>query len=346
MTAAELTSWDDVASDASTGPSFSRLLSTCSLASDLPSTTCSSARDVPRQKKRLAEKTRIMFAKTEMCRYFEQGMCRRGEACSFAHGTDELQVRPNFTNTTMCIFWAKNRCNKGDACEFAHGKEELRDAPDTTVPMTSRAKRPSDDGVPVARSDPQSKSSVTLPEAPQTSTSTAPATQSHCPRCITLGITANAHFCVHCGGALVSGPMPSKSSTQPGAHKLLHARRQGAAKPKRLPLTAPPEEATAAVAAGAVSPEHTWCDPTSWWHTSSLSEPILMPVLVDFAYVSSASQDANRGSSHADVDSADLERLGAPGGVTCPYSGDFAGYDPHSLANMLTTMAQQQEYED
>ncbi|KAF4661371.1 hypothetical protein FOL47_006732 [Perkinsus chesapeaki] len=66
--------------------------------------------------------------KTKMCTYFLRGKCKFGKECSYAHGSTELQARPNFYKTKMCN---KPKCNNW-ACPYAHSIYELRDPPPST----------------------------------------------------------------------------------------------------------------------------------------------------------------------------------------------------------------------
>ena len=99
--------------------------------------------------------------KTSLCKFYkedEEGSCRMGERCIFAHGEDELKKSPypyqqnngyqhqnngynnyrnnnneggyqrNFNNkkTVECRFFKEGDCKYGDNCNYAHGVEELR----------------------------------------------------------------------------------------------------------------------------------------------------------------------------------------------------------------------------
>lgn len=74
--------------------------------------------------------TRILkrgqFSKTAMCKYFMQGRCQKGDECSFAHGTLELQVRPNLDKTSMCRVQLNGGKCTDPVCTFAHHPSELR----------------------------------------------------------------------------------------------------------------------------------------------------------------------------------------------------------------------------
>lgn len=73
--------------------------------------------------------------KTEMCRPFqEHGVCKYGEKCQFAHGTDELRSvnrHPKY-KTDMCrTYHSVGFCPYGPRCHFIHALDELRPAPTT-----------------------------------------------------------------------------------------------------------------------------------------------------------------------------------------------------------------------
>lgn len=73
---------------------------------------------------------RAIFTKTDMCTFFVQGRCARGEACEFAHGKEQLQQRPDLYKTQLCVDWLRtDTCRTGTLCRFAHGSCELRAVP-------------------------------------------------------------------------------------------------------------------------------------------------------------------------------------------------------------------------
>jgi hypothetical protein len=63
--------------------------------------------------------------KTKFCSFFQEGRCRRGKKCGFAHDREELGSQPDLTKTSMCKEWLSGTCNFVK-CRFAHGKHELR----------------------------------------------------------------------------------------------------------------------------------------------------------------------------------------------------------------------------
>ena len=46
--------------------------------------------------------------KTTICRNWQQGYCKRGDQCGFAHGNEELRQPP------VCKYWKTGDCKKGD----------------------------------------------------------------------------------------------------------------------------------------------------------------------------------------------------------------------------------------
>lgn len=67
------------------------------------------------------------FRKTELCTFYVQGRCMRGDVCEFAHGEEDLQPLPDFTKTSLCWKWLQGRCpHQKKACRFAHGPNDLR----------------------------------------------------------------------------------------------------------------------------------------------------------------------------------------------------------------------------
>merc|ERR1712232_1251339 len=83
--------------------------------------------------------------KTVLCKWFkENGTCDRGDACTFAHGMDDISGfntkgggaappdsksgsdRSTPYKTLLCKWFKENgTCERGDACAFAHGAGEI-----------------------------------------------------------------------------------------------------------------------------------------------------------------------------------------------------------------------------
>ncbi|CAE8626979.1 unnamed protein product [Polarella glacialis] len=72
--------------------------------------------------------------KRTLCRHHQLSKCVAGSACSFAHGTEDLQKHEpskpqpeeRRLKTQICDNDKKGYCFHGEACWFAHGKEQLR----------------------------------------------------------------------------------------------------------------------------------------------------------------------------------------------------------------------------
>merc|ERR1711972_146490 len=86
------------------------------------------------------ELKQIFNYKTVLCSFWmQQGSCHRGNACTFAHGEEDLAANPDDGGgrsqaakqlfnykTVLCKEWSSlGRCPRGDSCTFAHGEEEL-----------------------------------------------------------------------------------------------------------------------------------------------------------------------------------------------------------------------------
>mmetsp|Transcript_84500 Transcript_84500/g.234299 ORF Transcript_84500/g.234299 Transcript_84500/m.234299 type:complete len:387 (-) Transcript_84500:378-1538(-) len=67
------------------------------------------------------------FRRTQLCRFYQEGTCMRGDACSFAHGVRLLVPKPDLYKTQFCkAFKRKGTCPRGIDCQFAHSWGELR----------------------------------------------------------------------------------------------------------------------------------------------------------------------------------------------------------------------------
>ncbi|EPT31246.1 zinc finger (CCCH type) motif-containing protein [Toxoplasma gondii ME49] len=72
---------------------------------------------------------RVMFSKTKICPWFEQGKCLRGDLCNYAHCRAELRVLPVVKK--LCLSYLKvGRC-RNPHCSFAHSTEEVEDSKKT-----------------------------------------------------------------------------------------------------------------------------------------------------------------------------------------------------------------------
>ncbi|XP_020795030.1 mRNA decay activator protein ZFP36L1a [Boleophthalmus pectinirostris] len=74
--------------------------------------------------------------KTELCRPFEEnGSCKYGDKCQFAHGIHELRSlsrHPKYKTELCRTFHTIGFCPYGPRCHFIHNAEERRGPPQTT----------------------------------------------------------------------------------------------------------------------------------------------------------------------------------------------------------------------
>lgn len=89
----------------------------------------------------------VVCAKTKLCLFFKQGICRRGRSCTFAHSDAELRPCPNLKRTRLCAnIFNGGKCERGKKCKFAHSEAQLRmlapgqSASYETVPRAQRAR--------------------------------------------------------------------------------------------------------------------------------------------------------------------------------------------------------------
>jgi len=74
------------------------------------------------------ENTHI-FDKTRLCKFYAKGKCKRGQACTFAHGESQVQPQPDFFRTQLCADFVRSGvCKSGSGCGYAHSPHELRRA--------------------------------------------------------------------------------------------------------------------------------------------------------------------------------------------------------------------------
>jgi len=91
--------------------------------------------------------------KRTLCKFFQEGTCRRGNSCGFAHGEEEIGqvIEPSRTlslssgaavpathiggagvasskKRTACKFWLAGKCKSGTHCTFAHGEHRIAKA--------------------------------------------------------------------------------------------------------------------------------------------------------------------------------------------------------------------------
>ncbi|KAF7710665.1 mRNA decay activator protein ZFP36L2-like [Silurus meridionalis] len=86
--------------------------------------------------------------KTELCRPFEEnGACKYGEKCQFAHGYHELRSlsrHPKYKTEPCRTFHTIGFCPYGPRCHFIHNAEERRPAPanaNTSMPPELKSNR-------------------------------------------------------------------------------------------------------------------------------------------------------------------------------------------------------------
>lgn len=63
--------------------------------------------------------------KTVLCKHFANGRCDYGNKCVFAHGPEDLQVKPFSHKTVICKYYLNGTCRFGKKCRFAHGNRDL-----------------------------------------------------------------------------------------------------------------------------------------------------------------------------------------------------------------------------
>jgi len=94
-------------------------------------------RDAPTEEARQhleAANSAALLDKTKLCKFFAKGLCRRGHACTFAHGKRQIRPQPDLFRTQMCNdFISSGFCRFGDTCRYAHSSEEVR-APEVKAP--------------------------------------------------------------------------------------------------------------------------------------------------------------------------------------------------------------------
>uniref|UniRef100_A0A672K1G1 mRNA decay activator protein ZFP36 n=1 Tax=Sinocyclocheilus grahami TaxID=75366 RepID=A0A672K1G1_SINGR len=77
--------------------------------------------------------------KTELCRPFEEnGACKYGEKCQFAHGYHELRSlsrHPKYKTEPCRTFHTIGFCPYGPRCHFIHNADERRPAPSNAKSM-------------------------------------------------------------------------------------------------------------------------------------------------------------------------------------------------------------------
>ena len=59
--------------------------------------------------------------KTQLCQFYLDGFCKKGDKCLFAHGEDQLRKIP--VQTKKCMY-GRRYCKFGDACRFIHEDDQ------------------------------------------------------------------------------------------------------------------------------------------------------------------------------------------------------------------------------
>ena len=64
--------------------------------------------------------------KIELCKYYQQGHCSKGDNCSFAHGEHELENIKEYEphSNVICKYFLQGYCGRGYACNFSHNLEQ------------------------------------------------------------------------------------------------------------------------------------------------------------------------------------------------------------------------------
>mmetsp|Transcript_12331 Transcript_12331/g.28929 ORF Transcript_12331/g.28929 Transcript_12331/m.28929 type:complete len:456 (+) Transcript_12331:120-1487(+) len=72
--------------------------------------------------------------KRNICKFWMEGTCQKGELCTWAHGEQELgqpvdgitaALSTVPTKRSICKFWTMGACERGELCTWAHGEQEL-----------------------------------------------------------------------------------------------------------------------------------------------------------------------------------------------------------------------------
>uniref|UniRef100_A0A8C6TCT0 mRNA decay activator protein ZFP36 n=1 Tax=Neogobius melanostomus TaxID=47308 RepID=A0A8C6TCT0_9GOBI len=84
--------------------------------------------------------------KTELCRPFEEnGSCKYGDKCQFAHGIHELRSlsrHPKYKTELCRTFHTIGFCPYGPRCHFIHNAEERRGPPQSALNASNKLERP------------------------------------------------------------------------------------------------------------------------------------------------------------------------------------------------------------
>eukprot|EP00440_Ansanella_granifera_P064429 gb/GFBE01069854.1/.p1 GENE.gb/GFBE01069854.1/~~gb/GFBE01069854.1/.p1 ORF type:complete len:226 (+),score=21.61 gb/GFBE01069854.1/:1-678(+) len=92
-----------------------------------------------------------MVQKTQLCKFYMAGSCKRGGTCLFAHSQQELKPQPDLSKTSLCRLFKVGNCQDA-ACKYAHGRGELRGFPRTRAPRATKKKQPAQHKAPAMAS--------------------------------------------------------------------------------------------------------------------------------------------------------------------------------------------------
>merc|ERR1712045_696173 len=118
----------------SLGDSLSSLDRDCSVGSGRPQMTRSQSQTSSRSPVSPPVQNASRY-KTEMCRPFqENGSCKYGEKCQFAHGVQELRTvsrHPKYKTDLCRTYHSVGFCPYGPRCHFVHNLDEVTNEPST-----------------------------------------------------------------------------------------------------------------------------------------------------------------------------------------------------------------------
>jgi hypothetical protein len=81
--------------------------------------------------------------KTVLCRFHQNGKCKRGSACDFAHEEQDVRTKPELQRTKPCPKVANGQPCEDPNCPFAHVAGELRSVKPQPCVLDSHAATPS-----------------------------------------------------------------------------------------------------------------------------------------------------------------------------------------------------------